>query len=110
MLSCLLEVCSEPRRSFCRRVSSCLARRWIQLIIGIHPATIAQSFQKAAAKSVEFLEDIAIPVDLNDRESLLRAAGTSLNSKVSRRGPTEVTATLNVRLCRNTLQPSPRSP
>jgi len=50
---------------------------------GIHPTTIAQSFQKAATKSVEYLEEIAVPVDLNDRESLLRAAGTSLNSKVS---------------------------
>ena len=49
---------------------------------GIHPTTIAQSFQKAAAKAVEFLDDISTPVDLNDRESLLRAASTSLNSKV----------------------------
>lgn len=32
---------------------------------------------------MEFLEDMSTPVDLNDRESLLRAASTSLNSKVS---------------------------
>jgi T-complex protein 1 subunit delta len=52
------------------------------LVLGIHPTTIAQSFQKAAAKAVEYLEEMSIPVDLNDRESLLKAAGTSLNSKV----------------------------
>jgi T-complex protein 1 subunit delta len=56
---------------------------WADSRIGIHPTTIAQSFQKAATKSVEYLEEMSTPVDLNDRESLLRAAGTSLNSKVS---------------------------
>ncbi|KAJ1029202.1 hypothetical protein NDA18_002829 [Ustilago nuda] len=49
---------------------------------GLHPTIIAESFQKAAAKAVEFLTDISTPVELNDRESLLRAASTSLNSKI----------------------------
>ncbi|CED84645.1 t-complex protein 1 subunit delta [Phaffia rhodozyma] len=49
---------------------------------GIHPTLIAESFQRAASKSVEFLTDMATPVDLNDRETLLRAASTSLNSKI----------------------------
>lgn len=49
---------------------------------GIHPTIIAESFQKAASKAVEFLTDISTPVELNDRESLLRAASTSLNSKI----------------------------
>lgn len=49
---------------------------------GIHPTIIAESFQSAATRAVEFLSDIAMPVDLSDRESLLRAATTSLNSKV----------------------------
>lgn len=49
---------------------------------GIHPTIIAQSFQKAAAKSVEYLTEMSTPVDLNDKESLLRAASTSLNSKI----------------------------
>ncbi|KAI9637693.1 t-complex protein 1 delta subunit (tcp-1-delta) [Dioszegia hungarica] len=49
---------------------------------GIHPTTIAHSFQKAATKAVELLNDISIPVDMNDRESLMRAAATSLNSKI----------------------------
>lgn len=51
-------------------------------VIGIHPTTIAESFQRAAQKSVEFLTELATPLDLADRESLLRAASTSLNSKV----------------------------
>lgn len=50
---------------------------------GIHPTTIAQSFQNASTKAVEFLEGMSTPVDLNDRDALLRAASTSLNSKVS---------------------------
>ncbi|WOO78360.1 T-complex protein 1 subunit delta [Vanrija pseudolonga] len=49
---------------------------------GIHPTTIANAFQSAAAKAVEFLEQMSTPVDLNDKEALLRAASTSLNSKI----------------------------
>ncbi|CAA7271623.1 unnamed protein product [Cyclocybe aegerita] len=49
---------------------------------GIHPTTVADSFTKASAKAVEYLTEISTPVDLNDRASLLRAASTSLNSKI----------------------------
>ncbi|CEH13911.1 t-complex protein 1 subunit delta [Ceraceosorus bombacis] len=49
---------------------------------GIHPTLIAESFQRAAGKAVEYLTDIATPIKLEDKESLLRAASTSLNSKI----------------------------
>ena len=49
---------------------------------GIHPTIIAESFLKASAKAVEYLEELSTPIDLNDKTSLLRAATTSLNSKV----------------------------
>lgn len=49
---------------------------------GIHPTIIAESFLKASAKAVEFLTEISSPIDLNDRTTLIRAASTSLNSKV----------------------------
>ncbi|EUC62112.1 TCP-1 chaperonin family protein delta subunit [Rhizoctonia solani AG-3 Rhs1AP] len=49
---------------------------------GIHPTIIAESFLRASAKAVEYLTDISTPVDLKDRGSLLRAASTSLNSKI----------------------------
>ncbi|KAH9035332.1 T-complex protein 1 [Lactarius pseudohatsudake] len=48
---------------------------------GIHPTIIAESFLRASTKAVEFLTEIATPIDLNDRATLLRAASTSLNSK-----------------------------
>lgn len=50
---------------------------------GIHPTIVAESFMKASAKAVEYLAEISTPVDLNDKDSLLRAATTSLNSKVN---------------------------
>lgn len=50
---------------------------------GMHPTIIAESFLKASAKAVEYLEEISTPIDLKDKSSLLRAATTSLNSKVS---------------------------
>ena len=51
---------------------------------GIHPTIIAESFLKASAKAVEFLNEISTPIDLNDRTTLIRAASTSLNSKARR--------------------------
>ncbi|XP_064403346.1 T-complex protein 1 subunit delta-like [Halichondria panicea] len=49
---------------------------------GIHPTTISDSFQKAAVKATEVLTKMSTPVTLDDRESLLKSATTSLNSKV----------------------------
>jgi T-complex protein 1 subunit delta len=50
---------------------------------GMHPTIIAEAFFKASAKAVEYLTEMSTPVDLSDKPSLLRAASTSLNSKVS---------------------------
>jgi T-complex protein 1 subunit delta len=55
---------------------------WLGIHVGIHPTIIAQSFQKAAAKAVEYLTEMSTPVNLDDKENLLRAASTSLNSKI----------------------------
>ena len=49
---------------------------------GVHPTVISDSFQTAATKAMEILEGISKPVDLNDREVLIKAATTSLSSKV----------------------------
>lgn len=50
---------------------------------GIHPTIISDAFQKAASKSVEILAAMATPVELVDKESLVKSASTSLNSKVT---------------------------
>ncbi len=49
---------------------------------GLHPTIIAASFQRAADAAVKVLEGMATPVELSDRASLLRAASTSLSSKI----------------------------
>ncbi|RDB20257.1 T-complex protein 1 subunit delta [Hypsizygus marmoreus] len=49
---------------------------------GLHPAIVADSFLKASVKAVEYLTEMSSPVDLNDKSSLLRAASTSLDSKI----------------------------
>merc|ERR1719367_41778 len=68
---------------------------------GIHPTLISDAFQKASAKSAELLQEMAMPVDLSDREKLLQSANTSLNSKVvsqhsSELSPIAVDAVLKV--------------
>lgn len=49
---------------------------------GIHPMIIAESFQRAALRSVEVLREMSIPIKLSDRDVLIKAASTSLNSKI----------------------------
>lgn len=49
---------------------------------GIHPTIISDAFQQCAAKAVQVLATMARPVELSDRETLLKSASTSLNSKV----------------------------
>ncbi len=49
---------------------------------GIHPTVISEAFQRASAKAVDILVSIATPLKLDDRQSLLQAATTSLGSKV----------------------------
>lgn len=71
------------------------------LIKGIHPTTISEAFQSAAAMSVEVLTGMSHPLDLADRDSLLKSATTALNSKVvcqhaSQLAPIAVDAVLQV--------------
>ncbi|EGD81276.1 chaperonin complex component TCP-1 delta subunit [Salpingoeca rosetta] len=49
---------------------------------GIHPSEISNAFGLAAAKSAEILEAMSTPIELSDREELIKSAKTSLNSKV----------------------------
>ena len=49
---------------------------------GIHPQSISEGFMVAAAKADEILREISIPISLEDRDSLVLSASTSLNSKV----------------------------
>ena len=49
---------------------------------GIHPTTISESFQRAAAAAVKALHDMSQPISLSDRTTLLQAAATSLSSKI----------------------------
>lgn len=59
-----------------------IERYWGSDAEGIHPTIIAEAFQRAAVKGVEHLSEIATKITLADRASLLRAASTSLNSKI----------------------------
>ncbi|EJS44416.1 cct4p [Saccharomyces arboricola H-6] len=49
---------------------------------GIHPTIIAESFQRAAKRSVDILLEMCHRISLSDREQLIRAASTSLSSKI----------------------------
>ncbi|CAA2980452.1 T-complex 1 subunit delta [Olea europaea subsp. europaea] len=49
---------------------------------GIHPTIVSEALNKASIKAVEILSAMAIPVELSDRDSLVKSASTSLNSKV----------------------------
>jgi thermosome len=48
----------------------------------IHPTIIIDGYKKAAEKALETLEKIAIPVDLKSQDYLIKAATTSMGSKI----------------------------
>merc|ERR1711871_1335852 len=52
------------------------------LLSKMHPNVISRSFRLASDKAVEILESMATPVDLSDRENMIKNAATSLNSKI----------------------------
>ncbi|KAL5384612.1 T-complex protein 1 subunit delta [Paraphaeosphaeria minitans] len=54
---------------------------------GIHPTVISEAFQRAAAHAIEILTDMAIPISLTDRPTLLRVATTALSSKIVAQEP-----------------------
>ena len=49
---------------------------------GVHPSVISDAFLAASQQVDRLLQQIGIPCDINDRESMILAAVTSLNSKV----------------------------
>jgi thermosome len=47
----------------------------------IHPTIIVSGYRKAAQKATEVLEKIAVPVDVEDRKTMMKVALTSMGSK-----------------------------
>ncbi len=47
----------------------------------IHPTILVSGYRKAAQKAIETLNQVAVPVDLEDRETLKNVALTSMGSK-----------------------------
>merc|ERR1711988_1844826 len=52
------------------------------LLSKLHPNVISRSFRMASDKAVEILEGMSVPIDLTDRETMIKNAATSLNSKI----------------------------
>ena len=80
--------CWRPRRACSTKVCISLDTMMALLTVpdrvqtGIHPQVVANAFSLAVGKAESILTDMAIPINLDDRESLLKNAVTSLNSKV----------------------------
>jgi chaperonin GroEL (HSP60 family) len=49
---------------------------------GIHPTTIVSGYRKAADETLKALRELAVPIDLNDREALKKIALTSMRGKI----------------------------
>jgi thermosome len=47
----------------------------------IHPTILVSGYRKAAQKAIEVLEKIAVPVDVEDRQIMMKVALTSMGSK-----------------------------
>jgi len=49
----------------------------------VHPTIIFRGYRKALVKSKEILKELAIKIDINDKDTLKKVAETSMNSKLS---------------------------
>ena len=47
----------------------------------IHPTILVSGFRKASVKAIEVINKTAVPLDINDRKTLLKVALTSMSSK-----------------------------
>lgn len=54
----------------------------IYIADGLHPRLLAEGFDKARAKTLEVLENVKIPIEIN-KENLSDVARTSLKTKVT---------------------------
>lgn len=54
---------------------------------GIHPTVISEAFQRAAQEAIKILTEMAIPISLSDRQTLLKTATTALSSKIVAQEP-----------------------
>ncbi|NVM55892.1 MAG: thermosome subunit, partial [Candidatus Helarchaeota archaeon] len=54
------------------------------LTVKIHPNTIINGYKKALAKSQEILQDLALPITLDNHEILKKIAKSAINSKLLR--------------------------
>jgi thermosome len=64
-------------------ISAALLKEAEELInMGLHPTVVLDGYRKALTKSLEILDQIAMPIDFNDNESLKKIAITSMRSKV----------------------------
>ena len=48
----------------------------------VHPSIIFRGYRKALLKSKEILQELAMNIDVNDKETLIKVAETSMNSKL----------------------------
>jgi len=61
---------------------SLLRRAQSLLSAGAHPTAAADALHRRSTRAVDILQSMAIPIELSDRESLVKSASTALNSKV----------------------------
>ena len=47
----------------------------------IHPTILVSGYRKASQKAIEVINKVAVPLDVNDRKTLLKVALTSMSSK-----------------------------
>lgn len=71
---------------------------------GIHPTVISDGFQKALQIALQVVEGMSTPVDLTNEDALLKAAATSLNSKVVSQHST-ILAPIAVQAIRAVMEP-----
>lgn len=82
---------------------------------GLHPSTISDAFAVALKHATDVIDRMAEPISLSDRDALVKAASTALNSKVvsqhqSLLAPIAVDAVLRIMTSRQNELTAPSAP
>ncbi len=74
----------------------------------IHPSIIIEGYTKAMNKALEVLDKMAIPVDVNNDETLKKIANTTIGSKYAGQGPErDKMVELSVEAIKTVAEPQP---
>lgn len=79
------EQCGDGTTSTVLLIGELLKKSELYISEGLHPRVIADGFELAKKRTLEVLEQVKVPIDVNDKDLLTKVARTCLRTKVNQK-------------------------